>query len=90
MITALIYGESPIRIIEKFARPPHVSAEKNESPFWPSIIAAKPVVFTPGIGITERNLYTSTSRSVAIIFLRRSLIETIDFKVSSIIMLYKK
>ena len=85
IITALIYGERPIRIIEKFWSPPPIRAEKNESPFCPSIAAARPVVFTPGIGITERNLYTSTKRSVAIIFLLRSFIEIIDLSVFSII-----
>jgi hypothetical protein len=45
-------------MIEKLESPPPMRAEKKESPFCPSIIAAKPVVFTPGIGITERNLYT--------------------------------
>jgi len=43
-------------MIEKLSSPHPIRAEKNESPLSPSIIAAKPVVFAPGIGITERNL----------------------------------
>ena len=56
MITALIYGESPIRITEKFSRPQPKSDEKNDKPLWPWTSAEIPSVFTPGIGITERNL----------------------------------
>ena len=81
MITALMYGESHMRMTEKFWSPQPMRAEKKESPLWPSIIAASQVVLTPGIGITERNLYTSTRASVAIIFLRKSFIEMIDWNV---------
>jgi len=55
-MTALIYGDRPIKIIEKLARPHPIRAEKKESPLCHSIIDASPSVFTPGIGITDKNL----------------------------------
>ncbi len=55
-------------MIEKLARPPPIKAEKKERPFCCSKIADRPSVFTPGTGITERNLYTNTKSKVAIIF----------------------
>ena len=84
-MTALIYGESPINMIEKFSRPHHIRAEKKASPLCHSIIAANQVVLTPGIGITAKNLYTNIRSSTAIIFLRKSRILKMDCKVERII-----
>ena len=73
MITALIYGDKPISIIENLSRPPHIRAEKNARPLFASIIPSSAATFAHGTGITERNLYTKTSARVAIIlFLRLS------------------
>jgi hypothetical protein len=55
-MTALIYGERPIRITEKFSSPHPISAEKNAKPLCCSIIAESQRVFTPGIGTAARNL----------------------------------
>jgi hypothetical protein len=58
MITALIYGERPSKIIEKFLSHPHIKAEKNQShELAQSLkIASSFVVSAPGTGITESNL----------------------------------
>jgi len=56
MITALIYGESPISIIENLSKPPHIRAEKNARPLFASIIPSSAATFAQGTGITERNL----------------------------------
>jgi hypothetical protein len=79
IITALIYGESPISIIENLSSPQPIRAEKNARPWLLSSIHSKAAVFAPGTGITDKNLYTSTSTSVAIIFFLRLFIQRIDF-----------
>jgi hypothetical protein len=70
IIIALIYGDNPIRIIEKLFIQPHISAEKNPKPLFSSLanIVTKPSVLTPGTGIVARILYTKTKSRVAIIF----------------------
>ena len=74
-----MYGESHIKIIEKCSNHPHIRALKNASPDWCSITAFNPSVFTPGTGITDKNLYTSTSNKTAIIFFLKLGVENIDF-----------
>jgi hypothetical protein len=56
MINALIYGESPINMIEKFDNQPPIKALKKDKPLLASIIDANLVVSTQGTGITDNNL----------------------------------
>jgi hypothetical protein len=56
MINALIYGESPIRMIEKLDNQPHINALKKDNPLLASIIAANLEVSTQYTGITDNNL----------------------------------
>jgi len=51
-----MYGDNHIRIIEKCSKPHHIKAEKNASPVCLSITAFNHSVFTPGTGITDKNL----------------------------------
>jgi hypothetical protein len=51
----LIYGESPINIIEKCFIHPHIKEPKNDNHLFCSIIAANPSVLTPGTGITDKS-----------------------------------
>jgi len=55
---ALIYGERPIRIIEKLFIHPHISAEKKANPLFLSLanIACNQSILTPGTGIVANNL----------------------------------
>ena len=77
-MTALIYGDNPMRMIEKLASHHPISAEKKESHLCHSIRESSPAVLTHGIGITDKNLNTRTKSKVAMIFVRRSLIENKD------------
>jgi hypothetical protein len=64
-----MYGESPIRMIEKLDNQPHIKALKKDNPLLASIIEANLDVSTQYTGITDNSLYTKTKSSVAIIFL---------------------
>jgi hypothetical protein len=58
MITALIYGDNHIRIIEKLLNQPHIKAEKKDNPEFSHLsnIEASCVVSAPGTGITDNIL----------------------------------
>jgi hypothetical protein len=75
----LIYGDNPIKIIEKCSSPPHIRALKKASPDCLSITAFKPSVFTHGRGTTDKNLYTNTNNKTAIIFFLKLSIAKRDF-----------
>ncbi len=56
---ALIYGESPIRMILKRSSHPPIRELKNKRPSWLArdcLSATRDSADTPGIGMTERNL----------------------------------
>jgi len=56
IITALIYGDNPISIIEKFFNQPPIKALKKDNHLLASIIADNLVVSTQYTGITDKSL----------------------------------
>jgi hypothetical protein len=85
MITALIYGESPINMIENLLSQPHIRELKNANHWFScdfiiSSSAQSASILTPGTGIIERNSNNTIRESVTKIFFFRDSDFQILFK----------